>query len=96
MGEALSTIKQLPFILLKQNSYERTHKDHFLILKKLIDKIKLSTKRVRVSFILFTFSLCVIISLQGDHLNMAVFSGNFFKVTCPVYATVHDYTGQVT
>ena len=27
--------------------------------------------------------------LQGDRLNMAVFSGTLYKVACPVYANVH-------
>ena len=34
--------------------------------------------------------------LQGHQLNMAVFSGTLKKVTCPVYASVHVYTGKVT
>ena len=33
---------------------------------------------------------------QGDQLNMAVFSGIMWKVTCTVYATVHVYTVQCT
>ena len=34
--------------------------------------------------------------LQGDQLNMVVFSGTLEKVTFPVYATGHVYTGPVT
>ena len=35
--------------------------------------------------------------IQGDQLNMAMsFRYTLYKVTCPVYATVHVNTGQVT
>ena len=34
--------------------------------------------------------------LHGDQINMFLFSGTLYKVTCPVYATVHVCTGQVT
>ena len=33
------------------------------------------------------------LNLQGDQLNMAVFF--WYKVTCPVYATVHVYTESI-
>ena len=41
-------------------------------------------------------SIIIYFHLQGDQLNMAVFSGTLYKVTFPVYATVHVYTEQVT
>ena len=34
--------------------------------------------------------------LQGDQLNMIVFSGTLEKVTCPVYTGTVADTGQVT
>ena len=36
------------------------------------------------------------LQLQCDQLNMVVFFFYLVKVTCPVYATVHVYTGYVT
>ena len=34
--------------------------------------------------------------IQGDQLYMVVFVWYFVKMICPVYTTVHPYTGQVT